>query len=55
MPSKGPRSTLLRTGESMKQSAISRCLVPVKEFRANLAEGIGRLDQDGRLIVITQR
>ena len=39
----------------MKQPAISRSLVPVKEFRANLAECIGRLDQDGRPIVITQR
>jgi len=39
----------------MKQPAISRSLVSVKELRANLAECIGRLDQDGRPIVITQR
>jgi prevent-host-death family protein len=39
----------------MKLPAISKSLVPVNEFRANLADCISRLDENGRPIVITQR
>ncbi len=39
----------------MKYPAISRDLVPVHEFRSNLAEWLRRVDDTGRPVVVTQR
>jgi len=39
----------------MKRPALSKDLVPVKELRSNLATWLGKLDEDGRPLVVTQR
>jgi prevent-host-death family protein len=39
----------------MKRSALSRDLVPINEFRANLASWMEHLEQTKRPVVITQR
>ena len=39
----------------MKRPALAKDLVPVHEFRANLARWMDQLEQTGRPVVITQR
>ena len=39
----------------MRHPAIAQDLVPVNEFRANMAAWLERLDETGRPVVLTQR
>jgi prevent-host-death family protein len=39
----------------MKRPAIARDLVPVNEFRANMASWMQHLEESGRPVVLTQR
>jgi prevent-host-death family protein len=39
----------------MKRPAIARDLVPVNEFRANMASWMHQLEESGRPVVLTQR
>lgn len=39
----------------MKRPAIARDLVPVNEFRANMASWLHQLEESGRPVVLTQR
>lgn len=39
----------------MKRPAIGRDLVPVNEFRANMASWMHQLEKSGRPVVLTQR
>lgn len=39
----------------MKRPAIGRDLVPVNEFRANMASWMHQLEESGRPLVLTQR
>jgi prevent-host-death family protein len=39
----------------MRRPAIAKDLVPVNEFRANMASWMHRLEESGRPVVLTQR